>query len=59
MTHIEWNLRYQAATDWPTPCQVLADNVHLLPTTGIALDLACGLGANALLLAQHGLTTYA
>lgn len=41
------------------PCKVLADYTHLLPTKGRALDLACGLGANALLLARHGLETQA
>jgi SAM-dependent methyltransferase len=54
-----WNTRYQTTTDIPPPCQVLSDYVHLLPTTGTALDLACGLGANALLLAGYGLETYA
>jgi len=39
--------------------QVLWENRHLLPTSGDALDLACGLGANALLLAQAGLTVQA
>lgn len=38
---------------------MLADHVHLLPPTGIALDLACGLGGNALLLAGKGLQVYA
>ncbi len=32
---------------------------HLLPLQGMALDLACGTGGNALLLAQHGLDTLA
>ena len=30
-------------------------NRHLLPASGVALDLACGLGGNALLLAEAGL----
>lgn len=34
---------------------VLAGHTFLLPETGTALDLACGLGANALLLAEYGL----
>jgi SAM-dependent methyltransferase len=34
---------------------VLAENAHLLPMTGTALDLACGLGGNALFLAHRGL----
>lgn len=35
--------------------EVLSANRHLLPTRGKALDLACGSGGNALLLAEHGL----
>lgn len=38
---------------------VLAENLHLLPVSGRALDLACGQGTNALLLARHGLETHA
>lgn len=57
---IEWNQRYKTTTALPLqPCKVLVDHIHLLPTTGCALDLACGLGANALLLASHGLETHA
>ena len=40
------------------PATVLTENQHLLPKQGRALDLACGRGANALLLAQHGLETH-
>lgn len=36
--------------------EVLQQNQHLLPKQGQALDLACGLGANGLLLAEKGLT---
>lgn len=52
----DWNARYAAAgaTD-ALPAQVLADFAHLLPAQGQALDLACGLGANARLLARRGL----
>ncbi len=50
-----WNQRY-AARDVPGEAAiVLRDNNHLLPRSGRALDLACGLGANALMLAGHGL----
>jgi len=55
----QWNNRYQALTDFPQPCQVLVNYAHLLPSTGKALDLACGLGANAFFLANQGLETYA
>jgi 2-polyprenyl-3-methyl-5-hydroxy-6-metoxy-1,4-benzoquinol methylase len=43
----------------PKAARVLLENRHLLPTVGCALDLACGLGGNALLLAEHGLDTWA
>jgi len=39
--------------------EVLTENDFLLPTTGIALDLASGLGANAIFLAEHGLAVTA
>ncbi|MGA7802273.1 MAG: class I SAM-dependent methyltransferase, partial [Gammaproteobacteria bacterium] len=38
---------------------VLVENRHLLPARGRALDLACGLGGNAMLLAASGLQTWA
>ncbi|TXK98067.1 SAM-dependent methyltransferase [Methylococcaceae bacterium CS1] len=41
------------------PASVLSENLFLLPSAGVALDLASGLGANALLLAKQGLTTQA
>jgi len=41
------------------PVAVLADNSYLLPKQGLALDLACGLGANALFLARQGLAVTA
>ncbi len=44
----------------PTHCaNVLNDNAFLLPSNGTALDLACGLGANATFLATHGLAVTA
>lgn len=57
----KWDQRYRETPDdhQPPPCRVLQENHHLLPATGTALELACGLGANALLLARHGLTTSA
>ena len=51
----KWNERYRAATGQLNAAQVLKENLHLLPVNGRALDLACGLGANAILLAQQGL----
>ena len=41
------------------PCRVLSAHSHLLPPTGLALDLACGRGANALYLASKGHATSA
>lgn len=37
------------------PCKVLKDFPHLLPKQGRALDLACGLAANAFFLSSLGL----
>ena len=55
----KWNKRYGNGTAIPAPLKVLTANEHLLPTTGEALDLACGLGANALYLAARGFKTVA
>lgn len=54
----KWDARYRDTAERP-PARVLVENVHLLPPQGRALDLACGLGANALVLATHGLETLA
>ena len=54
----KWDARYRQTRE-SSPAQVLLDNRHLLPASGTALDVACGLGANALLLAEHGLTVHA
>lgn len=59
-TRDKWDQRYRAAAAAPgESVRVLRDYVHLLPRGGRALDLACGLGANALFLAGHGLDTHA
>lgn len=58
----KWNNIYRSNnTDMTNllPATVLQQFQHLLPKQGKALDLACGLGANAIQLAQHGLQTYA
>ena len=55
----QWDARYAKNNDAPKACQILRDSCHLLPAQGNALDLASGLGGNALLLAKHGLTTSA
>lgn len=56
-----WNARYQPVplTQIPPAARMLLEYQHLLPSTGEALDLACGLGGNALLLAARGLDTWA
>lgn len=59
VTQDRWDNRYRDMGLPGAPATVLLDNAHLLPRHGTALDLACGLGANALLLAEHGLTTHA
>lgn len=51
----KWNERYRAATGDRQASRVLRENLHLLPEKGRALDLACGLGGNAILLAEQGL----
>ncbi|MDH5182949.1 MAG: methyltransferase domain-containing protein [Gammaproteobacteria bacterium] len=54
-----WDKRYTEKNEAGPACAVLRENLHLLPSQGKALDLACGLGANALLLAQQGLSVEA
>jgi len=55
----KWDTRYRDAASPGDPARVLTEFAHLLPTTGRALDLACGLGANALFLAARGLEVHA
>ncbi len=55
-----WEARYRHGEGIiPPPAGVLADNAHLLPERGRALDLACGRGGNALFLARRGLAVTA
>lgn len=56
----KWNKIYECSEhDTVHAAIVLEDNLHLLPITGKALDLACGPGGNAILLARKGLETCA
>jgi len=56
----KWNTRYRDKRVEDTEAVgVVRENLHLLPNEGRALELACGLGANAILLARHGLATEA
>lgn len=53
----KWDSRYREADPAEArPAAVLLQNVPLLPTGGLALDLACGLGGNAQWLARNGIT---
>lgn len=53
----KWDKNYNScSSDYPSPAEVLSQNQHLLPINGTALDLACGRGANAICLAENGLS---
>ncbi len=55
----KWDNIYQHKSVTGDVVNVLLQHLCLLPDQGLALDLACGLGANALKLAQSGLSTEA
>ncbi|WP_031434447.1 methyltransferase domain-containing protein [Methylomarinum vadi] len=55
----KWDSHYRHSDIQPPAAAVLSEHSFLLPKQGIALDLACGLGANALLLAEQGLRVQA
>lgn len=56
----KWNAKYRDADiEDATATTVLTANNHLLPERGAALEIACGLGGNARLLAERGLDTMA
>jgi SAM-dependent methyltransferase len=56
----KWDARYrERPPGGEIPARVLLENRHLLPASGNALDLACGRGANALLLAEWGFSVVA
>jgi len=55
---LKWNHIYNNA-DSTLAVDVLIQNEFLLPKKGLSLDLACGLGANALFLAEKGLESHA
>jgi SAM-dependent methyltransferase len=57
---LDWEARYCGCSSTQArPAEVLTGFDHLLPASGDTLDLACGLGGNALHLARRGLTTHA
>lgn len=51
------NIYRDAVVSEQQRCLLLREYGYLLPTQGKALDLACGLGGNAIALAKHGLET--
>jgi len=56
----KWDAAYaDQECDATSAADVIQQNIHLLPHTGTALDLACGLGGNAIQMAQHGLSVQA
>lgn len=56
----KWNARYSGRVpEAHNVSQVLRDYAHLLPADGIGLDFACGLGSDALFLAERGLSVVA
>jgi len=48
----KWNLHHGLADGVGNPPKVLTENLHLLPSNGNVLDLACGRGGSALYLAE-------
>ncbi len=56
---LRWNARYSTRQPPGTACELLEHCQSLLPSSGCALDLACGLGGNAVLLARRGFVTHA
>ena len=55
----KWNQIYRDNNREKPATSVLVEHAFLLPNSGIALDMACGLGANACFLAKRGLVTTA
>jgi SAM-dependent methyltransferase len=55
---VRWDERYTLEGEqWlaKSPRQLLEAYAHMLPSNGLALDAACGVGVNALFLARRGL----
>lgn len=55
----KWDRRFASADTASNAAKLLQDHTELLPKHGNAVDIACGLGGNALLLASRGLNTSA
>ena len=55
----KWNSRYNEIQVPNQVINVVKLNQHLLPVSGKSLDLACGLGGNALRMAELGFASHA
>lgn len=55
----KWDLRHGGKAVLSPPSTVLARHLQWLPQTGRALDLACGTGSSALVLAERGFSVTA
>lgn len=56
----KWNARYAHSNKSKrVAADVLLKGAAYLPDSGVAADIACGLGGNAVYLADHGLTVFA
>jgi tellurite methyltransferase len=56
----KWDAIYSKGQGVPSnPSRVLEENAHLLPAGGDALEIACGLAGNAVMLARAGFRTRA
>ncbi len=51
----DWDQRHRQNRAATTPSSLLVEFRHLLPPSGLALDIACGGGRNAVYLARRGL----
>ncbi|MFL2505395.1 MAG: class I SAM-dependent methyltransferase [Candidatus Azotimanducaceae bacterium] len=51
----EWDNRYKRQLNTQSVAAVLKENISLLPKDGLALDIACGMGANSFFLASLGM----
>lgn len=55
---VRWNSRYldDVRNEFDPPRALLVDHLKIIPTSGLALDIAMGLGSNANFLINHGLS---
>ena len=56
-TREKWDKIYSKSREQAVPAMaVVQENLHLLPESGLGLELACGLAANSFALAEAGLS---